>query len=261
MTVTLSGDAQVVAVVAHPDDAEIMFYGSLRRWRDAGATVTVVAATNGTNGVARRDSTAGRRLAAGRRPAESTRAFQDTGITVECLGLVDGALAPDIELISAIEDTLTRHGCTVLLTHTVHSGNDHQDHHAIARAALNAATRVPCCTTILHGQPHAPHNSAAPTVLIDITDYLDAKVNALAAHRSQTGRYYLSEPYTRWRAAGEGWATLPGQAAAGRSFEAFTPSLVLLQSSTDVHQHPSAVDVWRAVDRNPTRTAGRCGAP
>lgn len=253
MTVTLSGDAHVVAVVAHPDDAEIMFYGSLRRWRDAGATVTVMAATDGTNGVPRCDSIAGRRLAPQRRPAESTQAFHGTGITVECLGLADGALSPDITLISAIEDTLTRHQCNVLLTHTPHSGNDHQDHHAIARAALNAATRVPSCTTILHGQPHAPHHHTTPSVLIDITDYLDAKITALAAHRSQAGRYYLSEPYTRWRAATEGWTSLPCHAAAGRSFEAFTPSLLLLHSAPDpTPDH--AVGVSSAVDTNPART-------
>jgi LmbE family N-acetylglucosaminyl deacetylase len=231
VTVTLSGDAHVVAVVAHPDDAEIMFYGSLRRWSDAGAIVTVVAATNGSNGVARCDRTNGHRLTPRCRPTESTRAFQDTRIAVECLGLIDGALTPDIHLVTAIEDTLARHRCTVLLTHTPHSGNDHQDHHAIASAALNAATRVPSCTTILHGLPHAPHHHAAPTVLIDITDYLDAKITALAAHRSQAGRYYLSESYTRWRAATAGWTTLPGHAAAGRVFEAFTPSLLLLDST------------------------------
>jgi N-acetylglucosamine malate deacetylase 1 len=233
VTVTLSSDACVVAVVAHPDDAEIMFYGSLRCWREAGAIVTVVVATHGTNGVSRRDSFAGARLDPRQRPAESARSFQGTGITVECLGLADGALTCNMELISVIEDALTRHRCTVLLTHAAHSGNDHQDHHAIARAALNAATRVPSCTTILHGQPHAPHQGASPTVLIDITEYLGDKIEALARHRSQAGRYYLSEPYTRWRAAGEGWTALPSRAAAGRSFEAFTPSLLLLHSSLD----------------------------
>ncbi|MEU0664235.1 hypothetical protein [Streptomyces lavendulocolor] len=65
--------------------------------------------------------------------------------------------------------------------------------------------------------------------MIDITEYLDDKIKALAQHRSQVGRYYLSETYTRWRAAGEGWKTFPIYAAAGRTFEALTPSLMLLQ--------------------------------
>ncbi|WP_326614417.1 hypothetical protein OG949_39770 [Streptomyces scopuliridis] len=62
MTVTLTGHAQVVGVVARPDDAEITFYGARRCWRDAGATVTVVIATHGTNGVSRRDSATDARL-------------------------------------------------------------------------------------------------------------------------------------------------------------------------------------------------------
>ncbi|MYS86461.1 PIG-L deacetylase family protein [Embleya scabrispora] len=228
---TLSAHDRVVAVVAHPDDAEIMFYGTLRIWRDAGADVTVVAATHGTNGVPLRDRLAGTRLDPRERPAENAKSFRDTGIMVECLGMDDGTLTPDIELVSAIEDTLTRHRCTVLLTHAPHGGNDHQDHHAVARAALNAATRVPSCTTILHGRPHAPHQGFTPRVLIDITEYLDDKIKALAEHRSQAGRYYLGEPYTRWRAAGEAWNTLPGHAAEGRAFEALTPSLLLVSGA------------------------------
>ncbi|MFE3205789.1 PIG-L deacetylase family protein [Embleya sp. NPDC059237] len=227
MTFTLSPHARVVAVVAHPDDAELMFYGTLRHWSDTGATVTVVVATHGTNGVLLHDRLAGVQLDPRTRPAENADSFQGTDIAVECLGMTDGALTCDIDLVTAIEDTLTRHACTALLTHPVHTGNDHQDHHALARAALNAATRVATCTTILHGRPHAPHQHTTPTVLIDITTHLDDKIKALARHRSQTGRHYLDEPYTRWRAAGEAWTTLPAHAAAGRSFEALTPSLLL----------------------------------
>ena len=132
MTFTLSGDDRVVAVGAHPDNLERMCYGLLRCWQEAGATVTAVAVTDGTNGVSRRDSAAGVRVNPQQRPAESARAFQGTGIAVECLGMVDGALTPDIRLISTLENVLIRLGCTALVTHALHNGNDHQDHHAIA---------------------------------------------------------------------------------------------------------------------------------
>ncbi|MGW5679614.1 PIG-L deacetylase family protein [Streptomyces sp. NPDC003860] len=239
MTVTLPGHAHIVALVAHPDDAELMCYGTLRRWQDAGATVTVVSATHGANGISRNDYAAGTRLTPAHRPAENTAAFAGTGIMVECLGMTDGALTPGIDLVSAIEDTLARHHCTVLITHALHGGNDHQDHHAVARAALNAATRIPTCTTVLHGQPHAPHHQTSPTVLVDITDHLDDKIKALAQHHSQAGRYYLTEDYTRWRAHGAGWAALPDQAAAGRAYEAFTTCLMLLEPSQSAAHRPN----------------------
>jgi LmbE family N-acetylglucosaminyl deacetylase len=228
MPLLLSPAERVVALVAHPDDAEILFFGTLRRWHEVGAEATVVVVTRGVHGISVADQATGVHLDTSDRLAESAASFEGTGIDLECLGWEDGALRPDRHLVSAIETTLTRLECTVLLTHAVHDGNDHQDHHAVARAALNAATRVPSCATILHGQPIAPHHSIAGTVLVDITNHIEAKLKALQAHQSQSGRYYLDEPFTRHRAAGAGWAKHPHHAAAGRFFEALAPSLLLL---------------------------------
>ncbi|WP_416975823.1 PIG-L deacetylase family protein [Streptomyces sp. 4F14] len=228
MPLLLSSKDRVVAVVAHPDDAELLFFGTLRRWRDAGATVTVLLVTDGTNGVSLADQAVGTTLDSTTRPAESVASYDGTGIGVECLNLADGALHLDRQLISRIEAALVRLECTVLLTHPVHDGRDHQDHHAVSRAALNAVVRVPTCTTILCGQPFGPHQKVTPTVLVDITDHLDAKVKALQAHKTQSGRYYLTDAFTRHRAAEAGWSLLPQQTADGRSYEALVPALLLL---------------------------------
>ncbi|QXE38403.1 hypothetical protein KQY30_33400 [Streptomyces sp. GMY02] len=82
---------------------------------------------------------------------------------------------------------------------------------------------------MLYGEPHAPRRGFTPTVLVDITAFLDDKVKALARHESQRGRWYLGETYTRLRATAAGWRLRPSDAAAGRAFEAFeTPLLTLL---------------------------------
>ncbi|MFG2821692.1 PIG-L deacetylase family protein [Kitasatospora sp. NPDC048365] len=235
MSIALTASARVVAVVAHPDDDLLMFYGTLRTWSDAGATVTVIVATHGANGVSVADRAAGITLNPTQRLVELGACYQDTGIAVECLDFEDGALEADRELVTAIETALTRLRCTVLLTHAPHGGNDHQDHRAVARAALNAAARVPTCTTILHGKPHAPHHDFTTSVLVDITPYIDDKVKALQAHASQAGRYYLTEDYTRWRATGPNWSLLPARADSERSFEELAPSLLLLDPPT----HPA----------------------
>ncbi|MEU8540889.1 PIG-L deacetylase family protein [Streptomyces sp. NPDC048717] len=228
MSITLTGSARVAAVVAHPDDDVLMFYGTLRAWSDAGATVTVVVATHGANGVSVADRAAGITLTTTQRLEELRACYQDTSIMVECLGFEDGALEADRALVSAIETGLARLRCTVLLTHAPHDGNDHQDHRAVARAALNAAVRVPTCTTILHGKPHTPHHGFTTSVLVDITPYMDDKVKALQAHASQAGRHYLTEDYTRWRGTGPNWSLLPARADRERSFEELAPSLLLL---------------------------------
>ncbi|MFI9332144.1 PIG-L deacetylase family protein [Kitasatospora sp. NPDC052868] len=231
MSIALTANARVVAVVAHPDDDVLMFYGTLRAWSDAGASVTVIVATHGANGVSVADRAAGITLTTTQRLRELRACYQDTGITVECLGFEDGALEADHTLVTAIETALTRLRCTVLLIHALHRGNDHQDHQAVARAALNAAARVPTCTTILHGKPHAPHHDFTTTVLVDITPYIDDKVKALQTHASQAGRYYLTEDYTRWRATGANRSLLPARAGGERSFEELAPSLLLLDPS------------------------------
>lgn len=225
---------RVVAVVAHPDDAELLAYGTLRRFRKLGAHVTVLLATHGVNGVSVTDTARGVRLTADVRVREEQEAWDGTEVQVECLDLEDGALRADGQLISLVESELARLDCTVLITHSPNVANDHQDHLALAQAASNAATRVPSLHTVLYGEPHAPRSGFTPTVLVDITDFVDDKVKALTRHQTQAGRWYLSEDYTRQRAAAAGWQLRPTAAAAGRSFEAFTtPLLTLLHPGPD----------------------------
>ncbi|MFD7505404.1 PIG-L deacetylase family protein [Streptomyces sp. NPDC059850] len=214
--------------MAHPDDAELLAYGTLRRYRQLGADVTVLMATHGANGVSLTDAARGVRLSEEERVHEVRLAWDDTGVEVVCLGLADGALHPDRRLISAVEDELARRGCTTVITHSPRADNDHQDHLALGAATANAATRVPSCHTVLYGEPHAPRSGFTPTILVDITDFLDDKVKALARHETQGGRWYLGEPYTRQRAAAAGWRLRPADAAAGRSFEAFEAPLLTL---------------------------------
>ncbi|MFJ6809101.1 PIG-L deacetylase family protein [Streptomyces anulatus] len=223
----------MVAVVAHPDDAELLCYGTLRRAVAAGATVTVVVVTHGANGVSLADAADGRRLDTDERAKEVRAAWHDTGIHLTFLGLPDGALVADRHLISAVEAEMSRLGCTLLITHSLNATTDHQDHQALARAASNAATRVDTCHTVLHGEPHAPRSAFSPTVVVDITAHLDAKVTALAAHGTQAGRWYLGKDYTHHRAAQAAWRLRPTAAAAGRAYESFETSVLTLFSQED----------------------------
>ncbi|MFF7946351.1 PIG-L deacetylase family protein [Streptomyces griseorubiginosus] len=229
MTIAESRRAEcVVAVVAHPDDAELLAYGTLRRYRELGATVTVLCLTHGVNGVSVIDAARGARLTERERINEAQAAWDGAGVEVTCLGLPDGALHPDRELISLVESDLIARECTTLITHSPHAANDHQDHLALGAAATNAAARVPTCHTVLYGEPHAPYSGFSPTVLVDITDFLDDKIKALARHTSQLGRWYLREDYTRHRAADAAWRLHPAYAAQGAAFEAFESPLLTL---------------------------------
>ncbi|RRR85987.1 PIG-L family deacetylase [Streptomyces sp. RP5T] len=211
-----------------------MAYGTLRRYLQLGAAVTVVMASRGASGVSLADAARGFSLAPQVRWHEVRQAWHGTGAEVTCLEVTDGALRADRDLISRVEGELVRLGCTTLITHSPTAANDHQDHLALGKAASNAATRVASCHTVLYGQPHAPRSGFRPTVLVDIRPFLDEKVLALSRHQSQGGRWYLSEDYTRHRAADAGWRLRPAAAVLGRPFEAFeTPLLTLLHPPSD----------------------------
>jgi N-acetylglucosamine malate deacetylase 1 len=224
MPFVFAPDESVVAITAHPDDAELLCYGTLRAFQAAGATVAVVIVTRGHNGTSIYDDVPS--LLDHQRMAESCASFAGTEITVQFLDFTDGELSVTRPLVSSIEHELAARHCTVLITHSTTSATDHQDHRCVGLSAVNAASRVSTCHTILHGEPHAPRSGFSPNVLVDVSDYIDAKVDALTRHRTQAGRWYLTERYVRDRARAVGWKTDPSRAAIGRSFEGFECSLM-----------------------------------
>lgn len=214
------GRDHIVAVVAHPDDAELMFYGTMRVARGRGAHVSVIVVTTGENGVPLEKRSAGANaLHPELRIEESRRALGDN-VPVHGLGFPDGALEADRSVISAIEATLTRLSPTVLLTHHPNLRADHQDHLAVGRATVNCAMRLMKRPAVYFGQPSQAGSDFTPNILVDITSQLDEKVTALRHHESQSGRWYLSEEFTRTRAAEVGWRFAPRAAADGHRFEA-----------------------------------------
>ncbi|MER6244349.1 PIG-L deacetylase family protein [Streptomyces griseorubiginosus] len=208
-------------MVAHPDDAELLAYGTLRRYRELGATVTVLCLTHGVNGVSVIDAARGARLTERERIDEAQAAWDGAGVEVTCLGLPDGALHPDRELISLVESDLIARECTTLITHSPHAANDHLDHLALGGATTNAAARVPTCHTLLYGEPHAPYSGFSPTVLVDITDFLDDKIKALSRHTGSAPTYAVTcgdfSSGARGGALGHGALLRPARSRSDRS--------------------------------------------
>jgi LmbE family N-acetylglucosaminyl deacetylase len=194
---------KVLAIFAHPDDAEILCFGSLLHFQEAGAEVVVSIATSGRRGISLedRESTGINDLGDAIRIEESRRAFAATGVALDPLGLPDGELRPERNLILAMESCLRRHEPDLLLTHfACEEGLDHQDHRAVSIAAMNAARRCRSIRMILQPEPLWSDPSFRPTHFIDITSHFERKLEALRAHKTQTGRFYLDEPFQRMRA-------------------------------------------------------------
>lgn len=190
-----------MVIVAHPDDPEFSCGGTMARWAKNGTKVCYVICTSGDVGIAEPGMT--REKAAKIREAEQMEAAKITGVNeVVFLGEPDGMLQATLELRKKIVREIRRFRPEVVVTGDptrVWSGDsyiNHPDHRAAATSALDA-------TFPAAGQPnlfeeiadegffaHKPRkvyitSRETVDVWINIEDFIDVKVAALRAHRSQ----------------------------------------------------------------------------
>src|SRR5512142_691370 len=190
-----------MAIVAHPDDIEFGFAGTMARWARAGARISYVLCTSGDVGIAEPGMTRAR--AAEIREAEAREAARIAGASeIIFLGEPDGMLQATLELRKKLVREIRRFRPEVIVTGdptVVFAGADyinHPDHRAAAQAALDA-------TFPAAGQPnlfeelaeeglhaHKPRKVYVNVweggdVFINITETIDTKIAALRAHKSQ----------------------------------------------------------------------------
>jgi LmbE family N-acetylglucosaminyl deacetylase len=198
---------RVLAIGAHPDDVELGCGGTLAKLVDSGHEVRALVLSNGERGGD-----------GNKRATEVVDAGARIGIAgVEVLSFPDTELTDHGNaLVAAIERVLTRFNPDIILTH---SGNDqHQDHRAVHVATLRAGRRH---SSILCYESPSATPDFRPSIFVDVQDYLDVKVEAVAAHRNQ-----LDKPYMRGEQL-RGLATFRGAQAKIRHAEGYEPVRLL----------------------------------
>jgi LmbE family N-acetylglucosaminyl deacetylase len=191
----------VLAVFAHPDDAEIAAGGTLTKWARAGREVHLLVLTNGDRGS--QDASRDRAELARTRLAETEAAAELMGLSsVRILSVHDGELENTIPVREAVVRRIREvHASTVLSVDPtmIFFGNryyNHTDHRTAGFIALDAAAPA-------SGNPHFfPEHftqglavqhveqiwlgwTAESNHAEDITGLFETKVAALAAHESQ----------------------------------------------------------------------------
>jgi len=225
---------RVLAVAAHPDDLDFGSAGTVAGWTEAGLTVTYLLCTRGDQGGF--DDTPREEMPA-IREAEQRAAAKAVGVTdVRFLdGFRDGWLEPTHELQREIVRVIRQVRPERMLIQSPERNWDriqasHPDHLAAGEAAIRAiypAARNPfsypelltdeglepwvVSQTWVSAHPGAAH-------AVDITDTFARKVEALQAHRSQTG--HLDDLAGMLRTWGERTAQTAGLPA-GRLAEMF----------------------------------------
>ena len=191
---------RLMVIVAHPDDADFGPAATVARWIAAGCTAELVCCTSGDAGADDPDTDP---LAlAAVREAEQRAAAEVVGYSaVHFLHQPDGGLENDLplreQLVRLIRtmrpDAVLAPDPTVVL---LPGGVQHTDHRAAGMAAVDAvypAARNAMAFRHLARAGLAPHKvdrlflfwTDHPDVWVDVSEFVDRKLAALARHVSQ----------------------------------------------------------------------------
>ena len=187
----------ILAVFAHPDDAELTVGGTLLKMKHLGYATGVLDVTAGEMGT--RGTPDGR-------AKEAADAAKILKLDIrENLGLSDGhVFVTDVERTAMVR-AFRRLKPRVILTHQ--SGDSHPDHDHIAQLVRESARLASMrrydeeTGSDKISVPIVAHNifsrRVEPSFIVDISDFLEEKMAAIKAHKSQFYDPDSKEPETR----------------------------------------------------------------
>jgi len=187
----------VLAVYAHPDDADVACGGTLARWAKAGAAVHLVVCTDGGKGTFD-PRTEPADLAAVRR-GELEESSNLIGLReVANLGYPDGELVDSDVLWGTLVEWVRRIRPDVVCGHdptALFFGQHYFNHrdHRIAGTTLLDAVSPGAALPLYFPDAGPPHQvgtvllsgTLEPDVWVDVTDTIDLKAAAVECHRTQ----------------------------------------------------------------------------
>ncbi len=173
----------VMTIVAHPDDAELGAGGTLMRWRHEGARIAMVELTAGQLGT--------RGTPEQRWKEAMTAAQLLKPVSRLCLGWEDGFFAENPENLKTLIDVIRRYQPKLVITNAL--SDRHPDHSRAAQIVERAAWLSGLRKIVTHYPPHRPRRILfmiqdrwqTPSIVVDISDYWEAKLRLISAYRSQ----------------------------------------------------------------------------
>ena len=189
----------LLAIAAHPDDAELFCGGTLRRAADQGYRTAILDLTAGE---------AGTRGSAAERQREAEEAARILGLAVRRnVGLPDAALVASAAARAVVARHIRELRPRVVILHPP-GGGRHPDHRAASRLGRDACFLAGLRRAPVPGQPHRPHKilyalsfhepPVRPRFVVDITEQMERKLEAIAAFASQfEGRSWAGDVFAR----------------------------------------------------------------
>jgi LmbE family N-acetylglucosaminyl deacetylase len=212
---------RILVVAAHPDDEVLGCGGSIARWASEGHFVHILLLADGESARARVKDGGDIAERIRHRHRAADEAAKILGITsISRFSFADNRMdgVDLLDVIKAIESVIDAEKPDCVLTH--HAGDVNVDHRVAQDAVLAACRPQPghCVRQILffevpsstEWRPPASGQIFAPKFFVDISDTLDAKLNALQAYRDELREFphprslKAVEALARWRGASSG---------------------------------------------------------
>lgn len=206
---------RVLVVAAHPDDPEFLAGGTIAQLAKEGREIAYVVVTNGNKGSADRNITSEQLIPT--REDEQRRAARVLGVrSVEFLGYEDGELEDTRNLRRDLSREIRRWRPNLIITlNPYRTYNNfpgwHRDHRTTARVVLDcvyplARDHLSFPELLPDHEPHKVHEVylvqwEQPRLVVDITDTMELKLEAIRCHKSQVGDFEAVEARMRNRAA------------------------------------------------------------
>ena len=205
---------RVMVVTAHPDDSEFGAGGTVAKMVTEGREVTYVIVTNGNKGSSDRSMTPER--LARIREEEQRNAARTLGVArVEFLGYPDCEVEDTRDLRRDVTRQIRRWRPDLVIAQNPHRtynlGASHRDHRTTGGVALDcvyplARDHMAFPELLPEFEPHRVREVylmqwESPHVVVDIADFMDLKIKALACHASQFADFAAVEKRVRERSA------------------------------------------------------------
>jgi bacillithiol biosynthesis deacetylase BshB1 len=181
----MSKPLDVLAIMAHPDDAELLCGGALAASVDRGERVGIVSLTDGGAGTQGTPEV---------RAREAARAAEILGVHLHAsAGLTDAALFNTPETRRVVVEQLRALRPRVVVTHW--TAGRHPDHRATAEIVTDGCFLAGLARFPAGGAPHRPfklvyatafrEDADPPTFVIDVSAQMERKLEAIGAFSSQ----------------------------------------------------------------------------
>ena len=189
---------KLMAVMAHPDDAELWCGGTLILHAEKGDDIRICTLSYTEES---------------QRGLEARESAKQLGCTVEFMGMEDNRIRDTDDAVARLSQSIISFRPDTIITHW--HDDVHPDHEATSRLVRRALLqsflvepmediqlfpRIFCCDSLSSIGLHGPFS---PDRYVDVTDIWDRKIAAINLHRSQPVPYYIEMIVRQCLAHGE----------------------------------------------------------